>query len=121
MALLRPVERNCGPGSPGRVSRLVEAWRVRTLLCPGGRDPAPLAASLRLRSTLRPADAQPGPPRCARAQAPRRRAPRSPQSTRPRGAAGTTRQTRVQLSRHLLPELHLGSCPQRRDRQRPSS
>ena len=77
-ALLRPVERNCGPGSPSRVSRLVQAWRVRTLLCPGGQEPVPLAASLRLRSTLRPAGAQPGPPCCAR----------------PRGAAGTARQTR---------------------------
>ena len=37
------------------------------------------------------------------------------------GAAGTPRQTRVWLSGHPLPELHLGSCPQRCDWQRPSA
>ena len=85
LALPHPVERNCGPGRPSHVSRLVEAQRGLDPALPRGLGAcAPHLFAASERSTLCPADAQPGPPRCARDWGPHRRAPKSPQSAQPR-------------------------------------
>ena len=70
------------------MSRLVEARRGLDPALPRGLGAcAPHVFAASEGSTLCPADAHPGPPRCARDWGPRRCAPKSPQSARPRRAA----------------------------------
>lgn len=94
------------------------SWRpsgVWTLLCPGGWEPAPLISLPRLREALcvqlMPSQALPVVPGTGDPTDVHRRAHSLP---------SPACQAHAQLSGHLPPELHLGPCPQRRGRQRPS-
>lgn len=118
---------SCGPGTltlwretaaQGGPATCPGSWRpggVWTLLCPGGWEPAPLISLPRLREALcvqlTPSQALPVVPGTGDPTDVHRRAHSLP---------SPACQAYAQLSGHLPPELHLGPCPQRRGRQRPS-